>query len=529
MASDFSTDMNSGNYSRSRKSVNQTGKKTEGVSVTKLNSPKAKGWHRFLILVFSLVLASLTIAVPALTDLANSIQSQHLYTGLMFSRGHLPYTEIFATGGFLYYSLIALAYHLGSTLWLVVVAFLFFYISGLYLYRIIAYLTAKEKFASGGVCLFYMLNLSLGFGGLYPIQFAMPFVLIALWFLVKYFIGKTTDEAFILYGITCALAILFDARTIIFWLLSLIAIIIYNISQKHWLKGIYQTLCLIFGFLLIIYSVGYFIFNLQITSDYLSETVSYYLTHLGLTRSNLYLTLLFQLVLALASGLVMGLLTYRKHMSGKVSDKEIKLIIFVATILYLIYAVFSRSFDTYYLLYVLPFALILSSLRINDEHELSLTRTSHRRLKPVDLQTKFITAFLTSGFLLPLLAIVYGITSPLAAYVVNIPINTERTTIARYIGKENGTENTIYVWDSSAKIYRQSKTKSASKFVLPTNNTADKTNYSNLQDHLIQDLASYVVVNQSEELPSSVKNNLKKNYDKVSVEKVSHFTIYKKK
>ncbi|WP_230937558.1 hypothetical protein [Streptococcus gallolyticus] len=54
----------------------------------------------------------------------------------------------------------------------------------------------------------------LGFGGLYPIQFAMPFVMVSLWFLTKYFADIIKDEAFILYGFAGAAAMLLEPRTL---------------------------------------------------------------------------------------------------------------------------------------------------------------------------------------------------------------------------------------------------------------------------------------------------------------------------
>ncbi|MBM7641956.1 DUF2079 domain-containing protein [Streptococcus loxodontisalivarius] len=530
MTSDFSTDTQQTSYSRSQKVTATKPEQTEGKPERPLvKTPKAKGWHRLLIVILSLLVTGLSVAVPAFSDFANSVQSQHLYTGLMFSRGQLPYTDIFATGGFLYYALIALSYHMKSTAWLLIVEFLAFYISGIYLYRIVAYFTNKAQFASGASVIFYLANLSLGFGGMYPIQFAMPFVLIALWFLVKYFAEKTTDEAFILYGFTGALAILFDARTLIFWIVSFLAIIIYNIGQKHFMRGFYQVLCLVFGSILVIYFTGYFVFNLQMTSDYLADTLTYYLTNLPLMRDNIYLSIAFQIALFLCSGLLVGFVMYFKHIRSQATDKLVKTVIFATALIYALYAIFSQSFSTYLLLYLLPFALSLVALGINDDHDLSLTRTSHRRVRPVGLQTKFLTFFVTASFFLPVAAFAYGIGAPLVSYVANLSVNAERSTLADYISKENSTSGTIYVWDSSAKIYIQSKSQSASKFVLPVNDTANSSNYSDLQDQLIQDSASYIIVNNAQSLPSSVKDNLKNNYETVSVDNVSHFTVYQKK
>lgn len=83
------------------------------------------------------------------------------------------------------------------------------------------HMTNKKEIATLISIIFFLINGTLGFGGLYPIQFAMPFVLGAIFFLTRYFAGHSRDEAFILYGFAGAAGALFEARTLIFWVLSL--------------------------------------------------------------------------------------------------------------------------------------------------------------------------------------------------------------------------------------------------------------------------------------------------------------------
>lgn len=68
-------------------------------------------------------------------------------------------------------------------------------------------------------------------------QFAMPFVLGAIFFLTRYFAGHSRDEAFILYGFAGTAGALFEARTLIFWILSLVTIFVYNLVNKHFARG----------------------------------------------------------------------------------------------------------------------------------------------------------------------------------------------------------------------------------------------------------------------------------------------------
>ena len=101
---------------------------------------------------------------------------------------------------------------------------------------------------------FYLLNVALGFGGLYPIQFAMPFVMVSLWFLTKYFADIIKDEAFILYGFAGAAAMLLEPRTLVFWALSFLTIIVFNLKQRHFARGFYQLLCIIRDYFSLLHS-----------------------------------------------------------------------------------------------------------------------------------------------------------------------------------------------------------------------------------------------------------------------------------
>ncbi|MDU6444363.1 MAG: DUF2079 domain-containing protein, partial [Streptococcus sp.] len=287
-------------YSRSSRSVRKVSENKshqEASRRTKVPRP-----HKLYLLILSVVVSCLSVSIPVFTDMANSVQSQNLYIGLMFTKGQLPFTDMFATGGFLYYALIALAYYLGSTLWLVPIQIVTFYLSGIYFYKLVNYFTSSQRVAVAFSGIFYLLNVALGFGGLYPIQFATPFVMVSLWFLTKYFADIIKDEAFILYGFAGAAAMLLEPRTLVFWGLSFLTIIVYNLTQKHFARGLYQLLCIIFGTILVFYTVGYFILNLQVLSSYISQAIVYQFTYFATNDSNFILTLLFQVVVALVSG-----------------------------------------------------------------------------------------------------------------------------------------------------------------------------------------------------------------------------------
>lgn len=492
--------------------------------ITKISLP----WkHKGHILILSLILSIFSISVPCFTDFANNIQSQNLYIAKMFANGSLPYSDFFATGGFFYYLLVSLAFRLGSTLWLIPIQFLTYYLSGSYLYKTVMHMTNKKEIATLISIIFYVTNGTLGFGGLYPIQFAMPFVLGAIFFLTRYFAGHSRDEAFILYGFAGTAGALFEARTLIFWILSLVTIFVYNLVNKHFARGFYQVLCIIFGNILVLYLCLYFILNLQITSDYINQVLVYNFTQLAIEKNDFLLTLAYQSFAVIGSGLLIGALTTSNHLLGDAKDKSIKWVLLLSFIFTVVYSLFSQSFGLYSILNIVPYGLVLTALSLDDAIKKRAERTSHRRRNGNQIHTlKVFGIFLSRNYFLPIAVFAFAFAMPIIMFLFNLGNNTERSTVANYLAKNTKKDETIYVYDSSAKIYLESSRKAASQFVLPELNTAKSSHQKALSDTIIQDSAQYIVVQQDTQLPSDVKSTLSKNYKKAPVKGVERYTVY---
>ena len=491
---------------------------------TKISIPRK---HKGHILILSLILSIFSISVPCFTDFANNIQSQNLYIAKMFANGSLPYSDFFATGGFFYYLLVSLAFRLGSTLWLIPIQFLSYYLSGSYLYKTVMHMTNKKEIATLISIIFYVTNGTLGFGGLYPIQFAMPFVLGAIFFLTRYFAGHSRDEAFILYGFAGTAGALFEARTLIFWILSLVTIFVYNLVNKHFARGFYQVLCIIFGNILVLYLCLYFILNLQITSDYINQVLVYNFTQLAVEKNDFLLTLAYQSFAVIGSGLLIGALTTSNHLLGDAKDKSIKWVLLLSFIFTVVYSLFSQSFGLYSILNIVPYGLVLTALSLDDAIKKRAERTSHRRRNGNQIHTlKVFGIFLSRNYFLPIAVFAFAFAMPIIMFLFNLGNNTERSTVANYLAKNTKKDETIYVYDSSAKIYLESGRKAASQFVLPELNTAKSSHQKALSDTIIQDSAQYIVVQQDTQLPSDVKSTLSKNYKKAPVKGVERYTVY---
>lgn len=493
------------------------------------------GSHRFYILILSVIMALSSVANPLLTNFANPTQMVHLYTGQMMSQGHLPYLDTFATGGFLFYVIIALSYFLGASFWLMIIEFLAFYMSGIYFYKIISFLTEKRDLGITVTVIFYLLNLALGFGGLYPIQWAYPFILNALWFLTKYFAGHINDEAFIIYGFFGTLAALIDPRSLIFWVLSFIIIGIYNLLQRHFARGIYQLLCMIFGAILVYYTVGYFVLNMGNLPAYISQALFYNFKVFALAKNSLLITLPYQILVLSASGLLLGLFGFFGHLGRVLQFKTVKWLVFFNLILTLLIGIFAQTYYVFSLLLALPFGLILTALVISDtineqaNQETKSVRGAHRRKRNRESTGSYWSVFTKRHFQLPILVVVAGIFTPIFLGVLSLGMNRERSAISRYLQENSSSKTSIYVWDQSSKIYLDTGLQSTSQFPNPTVNTVGGDNSQKRNDDILQAQAKFIVVDKSQELPKEISRLLKSSYRQVSLENADHFMLYQKK
>ena len=237
---------------------------------------------------------------------------------------------------------------------------------------------------------------------------------------------------------------LLDPRTLVFWLLSFIAIIVYNSRKKHLARGFYQLLCIIFGMILILYTVGYFVLNLQILSPYISQAIVYPFTYFATSDHNFFLTLLFQVGLLLFSGLLFGLLSFNKVLKDN-KDRMVKYLIFVVFIGFLLLDLVSQTYEFYHLLAAMPFGLILTAVALDERYKRYMVRSSNRRQKS-SRNTKGAFEFYVKTFLyLPVLVLIVGIGRPIVSNIITFGDNSQRSTIATYLTSNTSNKNSIYI------------------------------------------------------------------------------------
>lgn len=326
--------------------------------------PQAKIWPA---LIWSLVLSLVSVANPYLTFLATNLQTQNLYAGMAMMSGQHPYGDFFATNGILFY-LMSLIGHIGGSF--IVFGFLQFIalvIAGVYFYKIMVYFSQSERLATSSSHWFYIFIASLGFGGLYAEIFALPFVLASIWFLVRYFANAVGDEAFILYGIEAALAFLIYPESLLLWLLAGFILFVFNTQQRQMARGFYQLLASIFGLLLVLYLVGYYAFEAQILGTAIQQTFLYNL-NLDFQYAGLYVTLAVVAGFLLLSGFFKGFIQTVSSL-GQGRNTHIKVLILLVFVAQLVFIIGTPNGHYSQLLSLLPYGFVMTVLHLGADSE----------------------------------------------------------------------------------------------------------------------------------------------------------------
>ncbi|HFI0634343.1 TPA: quinol oxidase [Streptococcus suis] len=457
-------------------------------------------------IIWSLLLSIFSVANPFLTSFATNIQTQNLYAGMAMMLGQVPYGNFFGTNGVLYYLLAWLGHIDGGFLVFGLLQFIFLALSGIYFYKIIAYFSQSERIATSFSHWFYIFIFALGFGGLYAEIFVLPFILITTWFLVRYFENAIRDESFILYGINLALTFLIYPKVSILWLVASLVLLFFNIRNQQKARGIYQFLATIFGFLLVMYLVGYYAFDSEILGTAIQQTFLYNL-RLDFQYTDLYLTLAMVSGFLLLSGffksMVQTLISF-----GQGKHTYIKIILLLAFLVQLLFIVGMDSFQWNQLLSLLPYGFVMAVVHLQDDS--------------VDEED----GYLRLQFFLPLFICLGIFAQPAYAYLLQGELVADRENVAQYISEQTEEADKIYVWDNSASIYLDSQRLSSATIttITPYLNTTENKN------SLIYDLnkneARIVVVNKNLPILDDVKTNLETQYK--SVQTTDHFVIYQK-
>lgn len=473
---------------------------------------------RRFVLLLSALASLLSVANPLLSSLANNIQSQNLYAGLAMQAGQNPYESFFGTSGVLYYLLTYVGSFFGTTIGLVLLQWVALSIAGTYLYKIIAYFSHSQKTADNLLIWFYLFILALDFGGIYASLFAMPFLLTSIWFLIRYFENAVRDEAFILYGIDAAIVFMIYPKGAILWLVSSLVLLVYNVRNRQLSRGFYQFLGILFGFLLIIYSVGYYTFVAQILGAAIQQTFFYNIS-LDFSYSGILWTILIVFGFLIVTGFFKNFLqTVISLADGR--HGYIKATVLLTFILQLIFIIGNENFEISQLTILFPYGFLLAVLHLRPLIQESVDDSDQVRVRELN--------YLKSSLYLPLIACIMIPLQSLWIYWNQGDIYQERLQISQYIQENSETSDTIYAWDDSAQIYLKSGRLAAGTIITATPYLNTETNQSSITYDLNKNNAAFVVVNQAIPLLDDVKTNLEANYTQVELD-TENLLLYKKK
>ena len=477
---------------------------------------------RFLpALVWSLILSLFSVANPYLISLASNLQTQNLYAGFAMQSGQVPYGDFFATDGVLFYLLTYLGSSCGTTLVFAVLQFIALTIAGIHFDKIVGYFSKSREMTDQLTVWFYLFILALDFGGIYASLYALPFLLSSIWFLIRYFEESLRDEAFLLYGLDAAVVFLIAPKSVVLWIIATLVLFIYNMRRKRLARGFYQFLTALFGFLLVLYSVGYYTFVKQILGDAINQTFIYNLS-LDFTYSSILWTILIVCGVLLVSGFLHQLVATLGSL-GRYKHRYIKVVVLLAFLAQLVFIVGMENFDISQLIILLPYGFVMAVIHLQPEGESDIVGEGDEevRTEPVFYD------YLRKAWFLPILACIYIPLQPILLYVQEGTANQERAEIATYIAENSEESDLIYAWDDSALLYLESGRLSAATVMTAEPYLNTKANQTDVAYDLNQLKATYIVVNEEVDMLDAVQATLDSQYSAVDLG-TDQFTLYKK-
>ena len=159
---------------------------------------------------------------------------------------------------------------------------------------------------------------------------------------------------------------------------------------------------------------------------------------------------------------------------------------------------------------------------IRGEHSGRMARRRRREEVPT-LWKKFMRG----NLYLPILVVVYLISSPLVARFVLHPASyREQHQVVDRVKQEVSEGDQIYIWDSHVQMYKESQRLAGSMFSSPLLYTNTEENKTSLINDLKENQPKMILVNDKLPVWSEAETLLKENYQQVKTD-YSEFKVYK--
>lgn len=475
-------------------------------------------------LVWSFLLAFFSVANPFLTNVATNLQEQILYAGWSLQQGQMVYADFYGTAGILFYLLIWLGSSYQGTILLNVLQFLFFYVSGRKAFGLAFRLSGKEEVAGASTHFFYFLILILGFGGLYPPIFTLPFLLMACNFLLDLNQGEDGNRGFLKYGSMAAIVVMIDPFTgTFFYGINFLYLFYRNLRTKKLGLGISQLLAALIGFSLVFYPLGYVTVWNGTFGQALNQS-SYIWQSFQFDGLNQLQPALFYFLVILGLGLPMGLFSLSQAPRTEKGLFFLPLGILGSIAIWTI-ASTQGEFGFHQLLPGLLYFWLLQVFIFDRMH----SGVQYGRHQKTRKETSLFQRYVTNLFYLPLLLGAVLVFIPLGLRLVGErSLEAERQDVLAYLQQESDRSDTIYAWDSRANWYQASGKWSGSALLSP----AYFLNLPENQIRLANDLESvrprYIVVNPHQPLLEDVEKELATTYTELETE-LQTLKLYERK
>lgn len=479
-----------------------------------------------LKLFFWSILVSLTSVInPLLTNLATNLQSQNLYASWALTQGEVAYANIYGTSGLLYYLVSWLGNLFFGQLLFLLFQVVALTLAGIYLFQTISQITVRSGLARQITVLFYLFVLTLGFGGTYSIIFAFPFIFRSLYHLVKYLQGRVRDESFIRFGMVGALAFLIEpAFSLLFYSLTTLFLLLYNIAEKRKARGFYQLLAGLLGFSLVFYPLGYYTV-LNGSFGVAISQATYVLEAFRLNSSYLLDHLLYYGLLFLGLGFLTALMTAFAFKEEPTAARGMRFIGLLGLPISFVGVLGLPEKGAYQLLTTLPFALLLLALWLDTGGD----RDGHERRRRKPTQASSWNRYLGKQLFLPLLAMLYLLAYPFVnEYILSNGVSAERSLAAQHIRENSTAKDSIYAWDNTASLYQQAQRLSTISLLSPSLYTGTEENRILLRNALNEASPKFILVNKDVKLYSDIKKKISQDYEEVDLE-LNHFKLYQSK
>lgn len=462
-----------------------------------------------IIALVALALSVTFYTFPFIHQLATPLQSQYLYSGLAMQHGLTPFNDFFGAGGSLFYLINWLGNASGSSILLYLFGLLAVFASGILTYRLVLQQTLKSSGALIVATFVMMIMVGLGRGGDVPTLFALPLAIWAVKFLEAYFHQDNKDEKFILFGFAAAAVFVISPMMSSFFVLSILALFLYNITHHRIGRGFYQVFAALFGLLIIGYSIAYYALNAQIIYTSIEQSVLIPFTHFGLDGNGL-MTLAKSFVLLVALGLLAGMVQGFLQLKRAGKGTIWYFILLIGALLVTAAVILIRPFDSSNFLAVLPFILVFYGRGLNQESQ---------------NKQSLLATFLKKTWFTPILALVFVIALPITYALTNRSVFSEEQSVAKFIQEKTTSKDHVYAVSADKNINLLSK-RTASIDNVPKSYPAKFTQSYDLNVSGIKD--KYIVVEAGQKVSAHLSQLLQADYQVTSFNG-KDFKIYQRK